>query len=100
MKKIQLFYQLYKNKNIVTKIPDILRMLKQWSTGNYKASNKWSLIIPIAILAYVISPLDVIPDFLPFIGFFDDLGLLMIAFSRLNKELGHFYAWEATKQIQ
>ena len=43
--------------------------------------------LPIAGLAYVLSPLDFIPDVLPVVGQIDDLGLIIIAieaFKRLS----------------
>lgn len=36
-------------------------------------------LIPVAAAAYVISPLDFIPDVLPVIGQLDDLGIVFIA---------------------
>ena len=42
-----------------------------------KSQAKWKQII-IVLLAfiYVVSPLDLIPDFIPVIGWLDDLGVL------------------------
>ncbi len=45
-----------------------------------KSQAKWKRVM-IAILAmlYVISPLDLIPDFIPVVGWLDDLGVLVWA---------------------
>jgi uncharacterized membrane protein YkvA (DUF1232 family) len=43
--------------------------------------------IPVAGLAYVLSPLDFVPDVLPIVGQIDDLGLIVLAieaFKRLS----------------
>ena len=42
-----------------------------------KSQTKWKRVI-IVLLAfiYVVSPLDLIPDFIPVIGWLDDLGVL------------------------
>ena len=55
-----------------------------------KSQAKWKRVI-IAFLAmiYVISPLDLIPDFIPLIGWLDDLGVLVWAARQVffNKDL-------------
>ena len=55
-----------------------------------KSQAKWKRVI-IAVLAmlYVISPLDLIPDFIPVIGWLDDLGVLVWAARQVffNKDL-------------
>jgi uncharacterized membrane protein YkvA (DUF1232 family) len=45
----------------------------------------WVLkLIPIGALAYVISPLDLIPDVIPILGQLDDIGVLMSALRLFN----------------
>ena len=41
-------------------------------------------LIPIAAAAYVISPIDLIPDFFVGLGQLDDLGILMTAITAFN----------------
>ena len=42
-----------------------------------KSQAKWKrVIIALLALLYVISPLDLIPDWIPVIGWLDDLGVL------------------------
>ena|SRR5258706_6673668 len=41
-------------------------------------------IIPLGAVAYVISPIDLIPDILPILGQLDDLGILMTALTMFN----------------
>jgi uncharacterized membrane protein YkvA (DUF1232 family) len=46
-------------------------------------------LLPFAALAYLVSPVDGVPDFIPVLGQLDDLGVLMLAlesFLRLSPE--------------
>jgi uncharacterized membrane protein YkvA (DUF1232 family) len=69
-------------------------MVKAYASGEYRII-PWSTIIKIvAVLIYFISPIDVIPDFLPVVGLTDDLALVMWLFSSLKTDLENFIAWE------
>ena len=48
----------------------------------------------IGAIAYLLDPLDVIPDFIPIIGFTDDATVIALAISRVRKELDKFEEWE------
>jgi len=41
-------------------------------------------LIPLIAIAYVISPIDLVPDLVPVLGQLDDLGILMTALTMFN----------------
>lgn len=47
--------------------------------------------IVVAALIYFISPIDTIPDFAPFFGYLDDLGVIMAAIKFMGSELIPYY---------
>jgi uncharacterized membrane protein YkvA (DUF1232 family) len=54
--------------------------------------------IPIAAVAYIISPIDLLPDFFVGLGQLDDLGVLMMAFTAFNNMApGHVVAEHITR---
>lgn len=70
-------------------LPDIFVLLLRLSiNGRVKASLK---VFIGAILAYLLLPVDIIPDFIPFIGYVDDLVLavygLDLIFNRIDNEV-------------
>lgn len=71
---------------LVRDIPSFLKLL-----GRLVADPRVSRIdkvIVAATIAYVVMPLDVVPDFLPFFGVVDDLYLLALALNRLARNAG------------
>lgn len=71
--------------NTAEQIPTVIPGTRQ----PLKSQAKWKKII-IVLLAfiYIVSPLDLIPDFIPVIGWLDDLGVLAWAAKQVlfNKE--------------
>lgn len=55
--------------------------------------------LPWGALAYVLLPIDLVPDFLPLIGEIDDIGiviaLLTIAFKMIPRDVWHDYERKA-----
>jgi uncharacterized membrane protein YkvA (DUF1232 family) len=41
-------------------------------------------VIPLTAIAYVLSPIDLVPDVIPVLGQLDDLGVLMAALTTFN----------------
>ena len=96
--KIQLAKEAFKHKGFISKIPVIIRMIKSALTkGGYKPHLK-DVILPGLALVYLISPIDIIPDWIPVIGVLDDLAILTFAIPLLVKEAEKFVAWEVSNQ--
>ena len=85
---------------LLEKVTILSRMVKAYFTGEYKIIPWGSIVKIIAVLIYFISPIDVIPDILPFIGLTDDLALTMWLFSSLKEDLKNFEVWEQGKVKQ
>jgi uncharacterized membrane protein YkvA (DUF1232 family) len=45
-------------------------------------------LLVVAAIAYIVTPIDLIPDFIPFLGEVDDIYLLVIALQRLISNAG------------
>lgn len=61
--------------------------------GKYKGWSKKNVVLAVAALIYLISPIDLVPDFLIGIGFGDDLAVIAWAFAKLSLELKRYVAW-------
>ena len=93
MKKFLLLFQAFNKNGLFAKVPHIIRMVKAAKKGEYKLDTK-SVLIPSLVIIYILSPLDIIPDWIPGIGAIDDLGLLALTIPFIVKEVDKFLIWE------
>jgi Uncharacterized conserved protein len=82
---------------LVRDIPLLIRMAKAWLNGSYRQMGYKNMIIIVAGLLYFLSPFDLIPDFLGAIGFLDDIAILGMILSRLQREIEEFRKWESVR---
>ena len=72
----------------------LLSMLKDYYNRKYKTV-PWYFVSSIgATLLYVLTPIDLIPDFIPFVGFIDDAAILGISLSLVRNEIEKYRAWK------
>jgi uncharacterized membrane protein YkvA (DUF1232 family) len=74
-------------------VQTLLRLLRASGEGRYRQVSKKNLLLAAAGIAYLVSPLDVIPDFLPG-GFADDAVVIAFVVRKLRGELDAFETWE------
>ena len=70
----------------ISEIPKFLRLLYGLLTDS-RVNNIDKLVVAGAI-AYILMPIDLIPDFIPFIGEVDDVFLMILAIQRLIDNAG------------
>lgn len=75
----------------------LYRMIKAAISGEYHGIEKKTLLMGIAVLIYLLTPIDLIPDFIPVIGMLDDAALLAWFLTSIKTELDHFSTWEETQ---
>ena len=69
-------------------------LLQDYWAGRY-TSIPWKLIAAIGFaVAYLISPIDVIPDFIPIIGFVDDAAVFALVISAFQSEIDDYKEWK------
>jgi uncharacterized membrane protein YkvA (DUF1232 family) len=77
----------------------LLIILKDYYQGNYKAV-PWYIISSIgATLLYVLTPIDSIPDFIPFVGYIDDAAVLSICLKLVHTEVEKYRKWKSAAKI-
>lgn len=72
----------------------LVRLLKAWRRGDYPVVPWRTIILAAAALIYFIDPFDLIPDFVPVIGYLDDATVIAFVVESIRKDLDNFLAWE------
>src|SRR5205085_12398045 len=72
----------------------LVRLVVAYARGNYRDIPPDSLVVVVAGLIYVVSPLDLIPDFVPGVGYLDDAVVVGWVIKSVRQELDAFRAWE------
>ena len=70
----------------ISEIPNFLRLLYGLITD--KRVNAVDKLVVAGAIAYILLPVDVIPDFVPFLGEVDDVFLLILSLQRLIANAG------------
>lgn len=88
---------LLKSKGALGQVKDqvfiFMHMIQDTVQGTYPGLSKKNLILAVAGLTYLISPLDLVPDFFAVVGFGDDIALLTWIFSKLAGEVKKYVQW-------
>jgi len=76
---------------------DLFSLLKDYYKGNYQEV-PWLIIASIGgTLLYVLSPIDLIPDFIPFFGYLDDAVVFGLCLKVVKVDLEKYRMWRNSK---
>ncbi len=76
------------------------QLLKDYWNKKYPNA-PWKLIAAIGFaVAYLISPLDVIPDFIPFVGFIDDASVFALVVAGFQSDINDYKEWKEQQKKQ
>jgi uncharacterized membrane protein YkvA (DUF1232 family) len=67
---------------------------RDFINGTYKEVPTGSIIAIIASLIYFLSPIDLIPDFIPVVGYIDDIFVLGLVFNQVKSDLERYEKWK------
>ncbi|SHK69698.1 YkvA family protein [Hymenobacter psychrotolerans] len=74
----------------------VVRLVRNYVSGNYRQVETGTIVSALGVLLYTLSPIDLVPDFVPIVGFLDDLALLSWFVEKFQGEITRFREWEKT----
>ncbi len=78
-------------------LQSLFRLIKLSASGEYTGVPTSTVVAAVAVLIYFLSPIDLIPDFIPVVGLLDDMALVAWFSTSIKHELDKFHEWETTK---
>lgn len=72
----------------------LFRLVRSWVNGTYTAVPWETIVWIIAAIIYFVNPFDVIPDFIPGLGYLDDAAVIAFVVNSVRDDISHFQAWE------
>ncbi|MEU7895450.1 YkvA family protein [Nonomuraea sp. NPDC049152] len=79
---------------VMTRVRAIPRLIGGVMRGEYAGMGKGKLAMMALGLVYIVSPVDIVPDFLVLIGVADDFGVFLWLMASMLGESGRYVEWE------
>lgn len=80
-------------------VKQMFNMLNDYRKGNYRKLPWLTVSSLVFILLYILNPVDLIPDFIPLIGYIDDVTILGLGLSLVETDLKNYLQWKAAQGV-
>ena len=77
-----------------TQIFGLFDLVKDYAKGDYKEMETKDVLMIVAGMLYLVSPLDFVPDFIPMFGLLDDISILSFIIAKLSEEIDAYLLWK------
>ncbi|MCZ4245389.1 YkvA family protein [Pedobacter punctiformis] len=81
-------------EGVWSKLLLLFAVSKDYVNGSYTEIPKGSIVAIIGGLIYFLSPVDVVPDFIPVLGLIDDVFVLNLVYKQVVKDLEKYKIWK------
>ena len=79
-------------------IPTFVSMIRSYLNKEYTTIPSKSLIAIVIALIYFLAPIDLIPDFIPLVGYLDDATVLAFALKQVKDDVDAYKKWRDEDQ--
>jgi uncharacterized membrane protein YkvA (DUF1232 family) len=76
----------------------VFRLLQAYFGKQYTTIPWGSVVLIVGAVIYFVSPIDLMPDWIPLSGFIDDAAVLMFVIGQIRSDLDRFLQWEKEKK--
>ena len=75
----------------------LVSLIKDYWKGEYRDVSLGSIVVFVLAIVYVLSPIDILPDFIPLLGQIDDAFILLLCLYYLEKDLHKYQNWKTNR---
>ncbi len=72
-------------------------MIGDYAKGNYKEIPRKTIVSITVAVVYVVSPIDLIPDCTPVVGYADDIALVGFVLSQVHEDVDAYREWKKSQ---
>ncbi len=72
----------------------MIALIQDYWNETYREIPWWAIAAVVAALLYVLSPLDLIPDFIPIVGYLDDAMVVAACLLMVEQQLAEYESWK------
>jgi uncharacterized membrane protein YkvA (DUF1232 family) len=87
-----------KHRNFLSQIKHELStffaLVRDYLNGSYKEIPFATIIAVIAGISYFITPIDMIPDLIPAVGYIDDIAVISFIYSQIRSDIEQYEEWQ------
>lgn len=80
--------------SVADDVKTMFLLSKDYYNGSYLNIRWERLTVIIFALMYLLMPIDLIPDFIPAIGFVDDIAVISVCLKMVSEELKEYRKWQ------
>ena len=82
-----------------TMIPVMISLVKNYVQGKYTTVPYGTILAVLSALIYFLSPIDIIPDFIPLAGYLDDMAVVGLCMNMVKIDIETYDKWRQSQGL-